>query len=117
HVVLTPKVITGGAALESDVKDVKFERGPDKDRIVVAITKMPAHSVAPAGGKLRLRLDGARLPESLQRTLDVTAYHGVLRSISAWSDATKSTIIEIDRSADTPGEITTEDDKLVWSFP
>jgi type IV pilus assembly protein PilQ len=120
HVVLTPKVITGGAA-DSDVKDVKFERGPDKDRIVIALDRMPAHSVSPSGGKLRLRLDGAHLPEKLQRTLDVTAYHGVLRTVSAWADGTAA-IVEIDRNSapvggDSQGEITTEDDKLVWSFP
>lgn len=117
HIVLTPKVIEGAGAVDAEVKDLKFERGPDKDRVVISLTKVPAHAVAPgASGKLRLKLDGARLPDALARTLDVTAYHGALRSVSAWTDETKSTVVEIDRGADVQGEVTTEDDKLVWSF-
>ena len=125
HVTLTPKVIGGGAEDAvpaaangpAEVKDVKFERGPTKDRVVVALSKLPKYATTPSNGKLRLVLEGTKVPEALVRTLDATAYKGQVRAISTFSDAkANATIVEIDRSGDAPGDVAVEDGKLVWSF-
>jgi type IV pilus assembly protein PilQ len=124
----TPAVVTGGTASTTavstpaassgppQVKDVKFERGPTRDRVVVTLSKLPHYTTTPLGGKLRLTLDGTKVPESLVRTLDATAYRGQVRSVSTFSEKGGATIIEIDRNGDAPGDVAVEDDKLVWSF-
>ena len=59
-----------------------------------------------------------RCPTALARTLDVTAYRGALKSITASQDAeTHATVLEIDGSPETPGTLSVEGGTLVWTFP
>ncbi|HEY4015455.1 MAG TPA: type IV pilus secretin PilQ [Polyangiaceae bacterium] len=113
---------------QATVRDVRFERAdspaaecaPNRcDRVVVELDGIPPYSLGTgAGGRLRLDLHGTHLPDSLARTLDVTAYGGALKSITASHDvATGSTTIELERSSEAPGTISVEGQKLSWSFP
>jgi|CZKU01.1.fsa_nt_gi type IV pilus assembly protein PilQ len=113
------------------VHDIRFERstsnaascaaasGEPCDRVVVDLGSIPAYSLAPsASGRLKLELRATALPDGLARTLDVTAYRGALRSITASHDATShATVIELDASPDNPGTLSVEGGSLVWAFP
>jgi type IV pilus assembly protein PilQ len=112
----------------ASVRDVRFERvsGAARgcapagcDRVVVELDGIPAYSLDTASsGRLRLELRATSLPDGLARALDVTAYGGALRSITASHDgASGSTTIELDRANDEPGTISVDGGALSWSFP
>jgi type IV pilus assembly protein PilQ len=110
------------------VRDVRFERAgaaadgcaPNGcDRVLVDLSSVPSYSLSTStSGHLRLELRGTTLPTGLSRTLDVSAYRGALKSISA-SEDTKlgATVLEIERSSEVPGTVSVEGGTLVWSFP
>jgi type IV pilus assembly protein PilQ len=111
----------------ASVRDVRFERSAATapgcapfgcDRVAVEVGSIPAYSLATApDGNLRLELKATSLPETLARTLDVSAYRGPLRRVTASYDAAAAlTTIEIDRASDSPGTVSVEGDLLVWSF-
>jgi type IV pilus assembly protein PilQ len=111
------------------VRDVRFERAPATvsgcgpygcDRVVVDLGSIPAYSLtASPTGRAQLQLKATALPETLARTLDVTAFQGTLKSITASHDAASgNTVLELDRqSSDASGTISVEGGLLVWSFP
>jgi type IV pilus assembly protein PilQ len=110
------------------VRDVRFERSPAAspscaphgcDRVVLELGAVPAYSLSTApSGNLRLELRATALPEGLARTLDVGAYHGPLRAISASFDAARGvTLIELERAGEVPGTLSVDGGNLVWSFP
>jgi type IV pilus assembly protein PilQ len=112
----------------SAVHDIRFERSAATaagcapygcDRVVVDLGNIPAYSLgATPDNGLRLELRGTKLPESLARTLDVSAYRGPLGRVTASFDAaTSSTTLEIARSSDAPGTVSVEGGALIWSFP
>jgi type IV pilus assembly protein PilQ len=114
--------------LAAMVRDVRFERAPGTvsgcgpygcDRVMVDLGSIPAYSIATsAGGRPQLQLRSTALPETLARTLDVTAFQGTLRSITASHDAASgTTVLELDRQSEAPGTISVEGGTLVWSFP
>ncbi len=110
------------------VRDVRFERAPPTvagcapdgcDRVVIdldgtapyALTNTPA-------GQLQLELRATELPARLARTLDVTAFRGALKAITAkHDDVSGATRIELERTSDAPGTVVVADGSLVWSFP
>ncbi len=123
---VTKTIETAGQALLShDVQDVKFERLGEHDRVVVRLNRLPRHTVLTLpDGRLRLEMRGTRLPEGLERALDVSAYKGALKVISAFHDAaTGMTTVEVQLAGlaglagDGSGELRTEDNNLVWVFP
>ncbi len=110
------------------VRDVRFERAPASasgcapygcDRIVVDLGSIPPYSLSTTPEHhLRLELRATTLPTALARTLDVTAYAGILRSITAsHDDDTGSTALDLDRSNDESGVVSVEGGSVVWSFP
>jgi type IV pilus assembly protein PilQ len=120
------------AAPVATVRDVRFERAPADasgcspygcDRIVVDLGSIPAYSIVTSPtGRPQLHLKATALPEPLARTLDVSAFRGALKSITASRDATSgSTILELDRQGDAPatvpGTVSVEGGAIVWSFP
>ncbi len=105
--------------LPSELTDVRFERTPGgKDRVIVALSSIPAYALTTtATGRLRLELRGAKVPEVLSRSLDVTSYKGQLRSVATFFDGQNSTaVVEIDKSGDAQGILSVEGKNLVWSF-
>jgi type IV pilus assembly protein PilQ len=145
RVVLTPSVapgtpdpapgVLGHAAGDvtpvhptASVREVRFERVQSKtpdcmpngcDRVVIDLDTVAAYSlgVTPSGHP-RLELRATRLPDTLARTLDVAAYGGALKSITASQDiASGSTLLDLDRASDAPGTVSVDGAKLTWSFP
>jgi type IV pilus assembly protein PilQ len=114
----TPTVAATTLA-KPELKEVKFERAPNgKDRVVVSLSDIPAYSLTTtAQAKIRLEMRATKVPDTLLRTLDVTAYHGFLRTVSTYTDAAAGTaIVEIDRNGDAQGDVSVEDGKIIWSF-
>jgi len=120
--------VTTPAPATATIHDVRFERAPATvggcapygcDRVVVELGTIPGYSLSMSPtGRLRLELRGTALPEALARTLDVSAYDGPLKTITASRDASSGvTTLEIDRVSDTPGTVSVEGGSLVWSFP
>lgn len=110
------------------VREVRFERAQASgsvcapngcDRVIIELDGVPAYSLATApSGHLRLELRATQLPEALEHTLDVAAYGGALRSITASHDAASgSTLLDLDRNGDAPGTVAVDGPKLTWSFP
>lgn len=124
-----PQLSTAQSAVApNSVRDIRFERLPPRvtgcapngcDRVLVELGRIPPYSLFMAqSGRLRMDLRATDLPARLARTLDVSAYRGALRSITASHDpATGATSLELDRSSEAPGTISTEGASLVWSFP
>ncbi|HSQ67782.1 MAG TPA: type IV pilus secretin PilQ [Polyangiaceae bacterium] len=106
------------------LSEVRFERTAEttqargQDRVVIEVSPMPSYALTTtASGRVRLELRGTKVPDALLRTLDVTAYHGLVRTVSTFVDAQSgAAIVEIDRSGADQGDVTVEGDKLVWSF-
>jgi type IV pilus assembly protein PilQ len=123
-----PKATSAMVPATALVRDVRFERVPSSapgcapngcDRVVVDLGTIPAYALSTSSsGQLRLELRGTALPDALARALDVTAYRGVLKSISASHDPSSgSTALEIERTSDSPGTVSVEGGSIVWSFP
>jgi type IV pilus assembly protein PilQ len=123
-----PKAASAMVPATALVRDVRFERVPGSapgcspngcDRVVVDLGTIPAYALSTSSsGQLRLELRGTALPDALARALDVTAYRGVLKSISASHDPSSgSTALEIERTSDSPGTVSVEGGSIVWSFP
>ena len=106
------------------VRDVKFERVPGAcngnacNCVVVSLSAVPSYALTTSPeGRARLELRDTQLPASLQRMLDVAAYHGPLKSVSAFADAGRGvTYIELDCGDAAPGNISIEGSLLIWSF-
>jgi type IV pilus assembly protein PilQ len=109
------------------IREVRFERLLGKapgcapngcDRVVVELDGVPAYTLGAApSGHSRLELRATGLPEALARTLDVTAYGGALRSITASHDTSGSTLLDLDRVGDPAGTVSVDGGRLIWSFP
>ena len=105
------------------IADVRFERTtqkPRKDRVLLTLSGKPGYALKPTkSGKLRLELAGVDLPKDLERTLDVSAYGGRLRSVTVFRDPSRvASIVEIDREGDDKGEVFFSQDgtQLIWAF-
>ena len=110
------------------VRDVRFERAPATvagcapygcDRVVVDLGSIPAYSLSMSKtGRPRLELRSTALPETLSRTLDVSAFDGPLKTITASHDATTgAAVLELERRTEATGTISVEGGTLIWSFP
>lgn len=109
------------AAEEAQLREVKFDKSgaSSPERIVVSLASgSPTYalSVAP-NGKLRLELRKTHVPETQRRTLDVSAFRGMVRTVSVFEDAaTGSAVLEVSRDGDSQGSVSLDGDRLVWSF-
>ncbi len=111
------------SAAAAELSEVRFERKPEqqgavgKDRVVISLSAMPAYTLDTANGHMRLLLHGTKVPDGLSRTLDVSAYHGALHTVTTSKDEKSGDCaIEIDRYSGEQGDVAVEGDKLVWSF-
>jgi type IV pilus assembly protein PilQ len=110
------------------VRDVRFQRARSTeagcastgcDRVIVELGSIPAYSLSTsASGGLKLELRATSLPAALARTLDVSAYEGALKTITAsHDDSTGTTTLELARASDANGTVSVEGGTVVCSFP
>ncbi|MEJ1960381.1 MAG: secretin N-terminal domain-containing protein [Gammaproteobacteria bacterium] len=101
------------------VKAVRFEHSDIEDRVLIECTEIPSYQASSsAPGKNALKLTGATLGKDLSRTLDVSAFGGVLSSVSSFvaeKDA-KSVVIQSEGDKSAVARVSRRGTTLVWSF-
>ncbi len=99
------------------VSDVRFEHGALEDKVIIDLSHGVKHAVSTRPGGHTLRLQGARLPEGLSRTLDTSAFAGLVSAVSSYKKPGSSdeVVIEVD-SGGAESRITRRGSSLVWSF-
>jgi type IV pilus assembly protein PilQ len=128
EITARPAAPTPPATDPITIRDVLFERKSADtegcapygcDRVVIELPAVPPYavSVSPQDHP-RLELRGAILPAKLARTIDVSAFHGALKSITGSQDASRGVaVIEIDRATGVQGTVSVDGGVLAWSFP
>jgi type IV pilus assembly protein PilQ len=119
-----PETATPAAPQATTLSDVRFERAAAGcttgcDRVVIATSAVPAYSLSTtAYGRVRLELKKTKLEDAgMAKTLDISQYRGLLRSITAsYDDKSESTTIEIDRDGMSNGTIAVDGSTIVWTF-
>jgi type IV pilus assembly protein PilQ len=98
------------------ITDVRFEHQASFDRVIIELSSIPAFSQpGGAAGKSVVELSGARLPEALQRTLDVGAFGGPVKAVSTYrrkSDGSKI-VVEVEQSEGASSAVVREGNALV----
>ena len=101
------------------VKAVRFEHSDIEDRVLIDFSEVPEfHQSTPTPGKNVLTLSGTELGKNLSRTLDVSAFGGVLSSVSSFvaeKDA-KSVVIQSEGDKAAVARVSRRGTTLVWSF-
>ncbi len=118
-VVVSRAPAPGKAAVVARVGDVRFEHASDEDRVVIELSEgLGYKELRTRPGVMTLEIEGAKLPEELARTLDVSAYKGFVRAISSYSAPGKreATLIEVDHAEGATGSVSRRGNALVWSF-
>lgn len=102
------------------VSEVRFRHEPRFDSVVLQVSGKPEHTAySPRAGVSRLVLRDSAIDDSAQRTLDVAAFGGVVRSVSAYRGrhaAKGDVIIEVERVDRAVGTVAYEGGNLVWTF-
>ncbi len=125
RVWLTPvdsaDAVIAAKAKGAQITDVTFGHDSNVDRVMVKLTAPCTFATAPANSsKSRLELTSANLPDDLERTLDVAAFKGLLKSVSTFRKDGR-VVIEVERNVDTSTDVKIESKidgshVLVWSF-
>jgi len=111
---------TAGQTATIAVTNVKFDHQPGKDRVIIELDADAkfSHATTP-NGQTVIELQGVRLPDSLERKLDVTAFGGPVTAISTYRRRSDSSrvVIEIEPKAGAVGVVVREGHSLVVTFP
>ena len=118
-----PKTLPGGSTGATPktlprLTDVRFEHHADEDSVTIELSSMPklAESKSEAN-KIRLVLEGTDIPAALERKLDVTAFAGLVTTVSSFADAEKHTVtLEAESSAPVDSRLIRRAHSLVWTF-
>ena len=114
-----PSITISAPQVATQIKAVRFEHTDIEDRVLIECSEIPtfqASSSAP--GKNVLTLAGATLGKDLSRTLDVSAFGGVLSSVSSFvaEKDGKSVVIQSEGDKSAIARISRRGTTLVWSF-
>lgn len=100
------------------ITDVRFEHQATLDRVIIELSSIPSYreSTGRAGRRV-IELSGVRLPDALQRKLDVGAFGGPVRAISTFrrnSDGSR-VVVEVEQAEGAVGALGREGNALVLS--
>jgi type IV pilus assembly protein PilQ len=98
---------------------VRFQHSERSDTVILQVSGKPSYSQSsPRSGVSRLVLRDTSLDKEAERTLDVAAFGGLVRSISTYRarHAQGDVIVEVERSDRAVGAVAIEGDQLVWTF-
>ncbi|NRA31882.1 MAG: type IV pilus secretin PilQ [Polyangiaceae bacterium] len=108
------------AAGATGVTDVRFRHDPRVDRVLIELSSGTEYRLLrERAGRSRLRIETAALPESLERTLDVSAFGGSVRGVSSYRTRIRGksvTMIEVDREEGLRSALEKTGSTLAWSF-
>jgi type IV pilus assembly protein PilQ len=96
------------------LSDVRYGFAGERDRITIELDKDAKFTETADKNAIRIEI-GARLPKSLERTLDVSAFGGAVRSVASFKakGSDSKVIVEIARDPQAEHMITREGSKLV----
>ena len=105
------------AAGNSRVKDVRFEDTPTESRVIVDIDGPLVYD----GGSLTptmqlLRLEGATIPQSLERSLDTSSFDAPVGMITSFREGDDVKIVVAMQGASDP-VLEEKPGQLIWKFP
>ncbi len=111
--VPTP-VADRGVAL---VQGVEFETKADAQQVQVRLSSGATFEKRDVSPTLtQLVITGARIPEELERTLDVRAFGGVLETVSSYRSGKEQVIVEGQHRASSRSHVELRGSELWWSF-
>ena len=117
----TPRKVTTISApqVAPSVKGVRFEHTDIEDRVLIELSDVPEYRQSTTSpGKNTLTLVNTQLGKDLSRTLDVSAFGGVLASVSSFVPEKdgKSVVIQSEGDKTAVPRISRRGNTLVWSF-
>jgi type IV pilus assembly protein PilQ len=96
--------------------DLRYAHAPYRDVIELDVdTRARFRLENGTNGRSTLILPRTGIPEGLERTLDVGAFGGSVRSISSFAEA-GDVIVEVSRDPKTTSSVERVGNRLVWSF-
>jgi type IV pilus assembly protein PilQ len=99
------------------IKAVRFQQHGDVSRIIIELNAPGDFETIPwSGGKASLIIKGAKLPKSLQRTLDTQAFGGTVRYVSSYQQAGHPVTVEAHVPSATTEIVRQNGNELVWEF-
>ncbi|MBK9266872.1 MAG: type IV pilus secretin PilQ [Polyangiaceae bacterium] len=115
-----PAARAAGQTITAAVTNVRFDHQPSKDRVIVELDADAkyTHATTP-NGRTVIELQGVRLADALERTLDVTAFGGPVTAVSTYrrrSDPSR-VVVEIEPKAGSVAAVAREGNALVVTFP
>jgi len=100
--------------------DVRFQHQQRSDQVILAFDGKPVFAeTSPRRGLSRMVVRNASLAKGKQRTIDVSAFGGVVRSVTTYpsGDAARSeVVVEVERDENAVGAAVLEGNSLVWTF-
>ena len=103
-----------------EIKKVNYRHGNQSDQVVVQVSGSASYSQStPRAGLSRLVIRSASLGEGLERTLDVGAFQGFVKTVSTYrgtGTSAGSIVIDVERADDAAGVVHMDGSSLVWSF-
>jgi type IV pilus assembly protein PilQ len=101
------------------IQDVRFEHTTLEDKVLIDVGgTLPRYTTRSSGGRRALVLEEANLPEALSRTLDVSAFNGMVSSVSSYTDSRqrRQVVIEVDAGSGLLDRVSRRGPLLIWSF-
>ncbi len=99
---------------EASVTDVRYDHAADRDRVFIVLDADATFKESATKDAHRIEITHAHVPEALERTLDVGAFHGVIQSISTFQKKSDgSAVIDIGCIDGAGANVTREGDTLV----
>jgi len=109
-----------GQTITAAVTNVRFDHQPGKDRVFIELDADAkfTHATTPTGQTV-LELQGVRLPDTLERKLDVTAFGGPVTAISTYRRRSDNSrvVVEIEPKGGSVGVVSREGNSLIVTFP
>ena len=101
------------------VEAVRFEHGKTEDRVIVDLSGAATFVELPATmGRSVVELRGVVLPDTLARTLDVSAFGGAVTAVSSYrrADSADAVRIDVDHASSVRGAVSLRGTTLQWIF-
>lgn len=99
------------------VRDVLFSRHGNEDRVSLALDGRPKFNHRRVSDELsRLEIFGAKLPQALERALDVRAFGGPVVQVSSFERSGQTISVEVEHAPDAQSRVQWRGSELVWSF-
>jgi type IV pilus assembly protein PilQ len=99
------------------VERVDFDVKADAQHVSIALSgraKFTKKAISPT--VTQLLIEGALMPEELERTLDVGAFGGVVRAVSSYRQGADRVVVEAEHESTAQSHAQLENGKIVWQF-